>query len=856
MRAFEQSLCGNDWELSTADARRWPASVPGCAHSDLMRAKMIPHPDAPGGEQAQEWIGRTEFTWSREFAPCAEVMANERIELVFERIDTVAVVKLDGQIIASVANEFHPHRIDITALMRASGQARSHRLEVICAAPVTTVENLEAKLGKRPVNGDWTPYPFMRKTACEFGWDWGPRVASSGIRSLVYLHGWSAGRIDAVRPLVMQCDEQSARVAVHVDVAMLEGSACRVRVAIESPSGEVLEGEADVVRVDAKSKKSEAHHALVELEFQRPARWWPRGHGAQNLYRVRVELASGRTTLARWSGRIGLRSVELDTSVDRDNSSGSHFRLKINGQMIWCAGANWIPDGVFREEDRARCMRERLTQACEANLVMLRVWGGGGYETDDWYGHCDELGILVWQDFAFACASYPEDDPFPSLVASEARWQLARLSVHPSLVIWCGGNEDILAWYSWGFRDRLAPEQSWGHHYWLELLPEICAQVDPSRPYWVESPWSGSLDIHPNDPDRGDRHTWDAHAKVEELRSITPRFCSEFGHQSPPALISLANVLALPETQLASMSPREGCVLIADRQRATGGDEPQYGEFLSSRFSAPDTFELWIAQAQAVQARAMRIAYSWMRARRPRCSGALVWQLNDAWTGHSWSLIDVQSRPKPAWHAVRDACASRILAIHRVDGELRVEAVNDTAMPWRSSVTISQLSLSDRIEPIRQERCHPSFEVAPWGAACVAIVPAAMAPSAHAVLKAAASTGLSAMPTACAWDALAHDREWKDEDGVAFVPRGTLTWLRAPAATTIGAVRAAIEVHAITPLIDAVMIPRGEWTAVEPMYFSLAAGERRVVEVSWRAALEGRDPGAILVCAGVRVAEV
>jgi beta-mannosidase len=192
-------------------------------------------------------------------------------------------------------------------------------------------------------------------------------------------------------------------------------------------------------------------------------------------------------------------------------------------------------------------------------------------------------------------------------------------------------HEDILAWHSWGFRDRLRPGQTWGRRYWLEILPRICAELDPSRPYWPESPWSGSLELDPNDSNRGDRHIWDATAKVEGLRSITPRFASEFGHQSPPALRSLAKALDIDEDTLASMTAADGCTLITDLQRATGGDTPQYGEFLTSRFDPAKDFASWIVQAQIVQAKAMRIAYSWYRTNRPQCSGALVWQMNDAW---------------------------------------------------------------------------------------------------------------------------------------------------------------------------------------------------------------------------------
>jgi beta-mannosidase len=301
---------------------------------------------------------------------------------------------------------------------------------------------------------------------------------------------------------------------------------------------------------------------------------------------------------------------------------------------------------------------------------MVRVWGGGNYLPDGFYEACDELGILVWQDFMFACATYPEDEPFASLVAREAEHQVARLSRHPSLALWCGGNEDILAWWSWGWKDRLKEGQSWGRRYWLETLPAIVAARDPGTPYWAESPYSGSMEIHPNDPDHGDRHTWDAEAKIEGYRAILPRFSSEFGHQSPPTLATLRE--EFPEPLLAV-----GSEALRLRQKAWGGDDFQYKPFLDRRFRAARDFAGYLAQAQHLQARAMDVAMRWLRAGAPRSMGALIWQWNDVWAGHSWSLVDVAGRAKPAWHAVRRACAPRMLTIEPIDGMPQVILCDD-----------------------------------------------------------------------------------------------------------------------------------------------------------------------------------
>ncbi|MDA0213761.1 MAG: hypothetical protein O2875_00175 [Planctomycetota bacterium] len=383
----------------------------------------------------------------------------------------------------------------------------------------------------------------------------------------------------------------------------------------------------------------------------------------------------------------------------------------------------------------------------------------------------------------------------------------------------------------------MRPGQTWGRRYWLEILPRICAELDPSRPYWAESPWSGSLELDPNDSTRGDRHIWDATAKVEGLRSITPRFASEFGHQSPPALTSLAHALHIDEETLASMTAADGCALICDRQRATGGDTPQYGEFLSKRFYPAQDFASWIVQAQMVQAKAMRIAYSWYRTNRPRCSGALVWQLNDAWTGHSWSLVDVQGRAKPAWHAVRESCAPRMLTIHQRDGEWIVDAVNDSPNAWKSCVCLLKCANAQRADSSANLREHflEGFIVEPWQTITVLRIPQEFLPDHKSILFAEAPTEFRADPIATAWASGAHDRELQTPSGEIYVPKAMMKWMDHPPTVRGKLASATILLHAMSPIVDGIVVPRGNWVTVNPMLISLPPGESQSVEIVWRA---------------------
>ena len=450
-----------------------------------------------------------------------------------------------------------------------------------------------------------------------------------------------------------------------------------------------------------------------------------RGGGADEerpRYGVRVMLRDDRAHLDEWHGRIGLRTVELDT---RPDAWGSAFTLRINGQPVFCMGANWIPEGLFAGYAREETIRQRVRDAAEMNANMLRVWGGGLYEPACFYDECDKRGVMVWQDFMFACGMYPEEPPFGGvggLVEREARHQVARLSAHASVVLWCGGNECIWGHDKWGWRERLKEGQSWGRGFWLEMLPRVCAEVDPSRPYWPNSPWSGFDEVggvggwrDVLDADHGNRHTWEHVAPLSravDMRPLhwsgdqchqngfrtpnasgVPRFCSEFGQQSPScvetlrAQIPLVAQLSRVVSGAAPHWSGDQCHReLARRQRGPGGDKRWYEDCGLGRPPDAARFAEWLAQVHEFQARVVARGIEWHRVNRPRCGGVLFWQLNDCWAGHSWSAIDAAGRRKPLWDAARRAMSPRLLSIHAVDGSPVVYAVNDTDEAWEGEV--------------------------------------------------------------------------------------------------------------------------------------------------------------------------
>lgn len=639
------SLIGDQWTVEGGDHGPLAARVPGCVHDALEAAGVLPPADAPGGEAAQSFVGRTDWLWKRVFNVDEAVLEQEHVELVFDSIDCVGEVFLNGQSLGKVYSQFVPLRFDVKNTLRCG----VNELELRLVGPLAEAERLEALHGKRPVNADgaWGPFSQLRKSACNFGWDWGPCCPTTGVAGEVALEAWCDARIVAIRPGVLSADSEEATLRVCVDT---EPRGVAFEVIVRSEDGAVL----------ASGTGAES----IELSIENPPLWWPREMGSQHLVFIEVVLAMG----ARAMCRTGLRTVALESTDD------GRFAICVNGKSVFCRGANWIPSRLFPHGQTVRDVEGLLEAACEANMNMIRVWGGGVYEPSFFYDRCDELGLLVWQDFMFACATYSQREDMVQLVREEAHAQVARLSRHPSLALWCGGNEDILAWFSWGWQDQLSQagmEEDWGERYWLEELPAIVQALDPTRPYWAESPYSGALEVHPNDPDRGDRHTWDL--KLDAVRDMVPRFVSEFGHQAPPTILSIEEAFDAPIDQLSVAD-------LAPRQRAWGGDEVQYKPFLDEYFGAHDDWDLadWVFACQLLQARAMSMSCFWLRANRPRCEGALIWQLNDVWTGHSWSLLDVNGRPKPAYFAVRRAFAPRALTIEPFNGVLHAVMLNET----------------------------------------------------------------------------------------------------------------------------------------------------------------------------------
>ncbi len=680
-----------------------PAKAPGSVYTDLLVAGLIEDPYVGLNELETHWIGKCDWVYETEFHVEASVLGEARVEAVFDGLDTIADVSINGQKIGLAENMHLRYRFDAKPYLREG----ANQLTVHFYSCMVHAYQVEQEVGERPIGGIGTneplPYNMIRKMACNFGWDWGPRLLTCGIWRPARIEAWSTARVQDVRPLVTKADENDAVVKVHVDCDRAEShdkQAYHVQVVctLYDPDNR------EVARRDA------ALHAdteMMELHVDKPRLWWPIGYGDQPLYRLHVEVKDpAGQAIDCVDKRIGLRTVELNIEPDAQPYDkmggliqGEAFEIKVNGQRVYCKGANWIPDDCFPHRVTTDRYRRRLDQAIEANMNMVRVWGGGTYEDDIFYDYCDEKGLLVWQDFCMACACYPEEQPLWSLIEAEAYDNVARLCSHPSLVIWVGSNECIWGTFAWSaFGDiRTEGKLTWGEKYYLELFPKVLKDLDPSRPYWASSPYSGSMDRHPNDNEYGNRHIWDVWGSegcsYYNYLSHYPRFLSEFGFQGPPTWPTLSRAIPEQERQWFSETSLH-------HNKHKSGQERGLN-LLRDSFVVPESFDDQVFLASINQARAITLGSEWYRALSPWCSGVLFWQLNDCWPVSSWSAIDGDGRPKLLWYGVQKSFRPRLMTIKPAAvtpsgedvGQLAVYLHNDHHEPWVDTLTICKMNL-------------------------------------------------------------------------------------------------------------------------------------------------------------------
>lgn len=660
------------------------ATVPGSAHGALLAAGRIPDPFHGTNETAVRWVGERAWAWRLHFD--VEALAPHE-DLVFEGLDTYCSVWLNGLPLFSTDNMFVPRRVAVRDRLRTGRNELMLRFDPALAR----AREQEAALGRRQLwNGD-SARLYARKAQYHFGWDWGPELLTCGPWKPVRRHGWQV-RIDDVACRT-QVDLAAGTAAVQVRTG-LAGAAAGLQVELEllDPQGR------RVAQATHPAEAGSATLAVPEAQL-----WWPRGMGGQPLYTLLTRVIGSSGVLAEDRRRLGLRTVRL-VQEPVQGEGGRSFYFEVNGQAFFTGGANWIPDDSLLERITPARYRERVAQAAEANMTMLRVWGGGIYEDDAFYEACDELGLLVWQDFMFACGMYPAHDAFRASVREEARAAVKRLRHHASLALWCGNNEDYAVAESIGaYGPQAQLDRFDARAIYEKLLPEVCAELDPDRTYWPGSPYSPNPTgiTFSADASVGDRHSWEVwHQQMlpyQRYGDVQARFVSEFGMQSHPSLGLLESVLPADER-----FPESRTTMWHNK---AGGSQPdghrRLAVYQADNLRVGTTLADHVYATQFVQAEAMRFAYQdfrrrWQRPGARAVGGALVWQLNDCWPVTSWALIDSSGTVKPAWHTIRRALATVAVAVRLEAGGARLAVMNSAAQARAVTLQLRVFTLGGR----------------------------------------------------------------------------------------------------------------------------------------------------------------
>lgn len=669
-----------DWELRDTDPGRgrfdddahdWmPVAAPGDTYLALHAAGRLAHPYVEQNEQDAAWVEHREWWWRTGF-DAVPPAGDERIELIFEGLDTFAAIWLNGQLLGETSNMFAGSVFDVSHLLRADGR---NDLRVRFTPPALETAGRDAPFwdvpDDHPIKG--SKRNLMRKAQFGWGWDWAPSLPTIGIWRPVRLE---RHRIATIRELRFEtlAIGNPARAAVAADIDEFAGAA-QASFELRNPEGTLVASG----RCDERT----------EFEVPDPQLWWTAELGAPALYSLTILLHAGGEELVRREQAVGLRTIALDTSPDPAEPGCDFFRFVLNGVPIFARGANWVPASSFVGGVDATHIIALIDLAADAHMNMLRIWGGGIYESDAFYDACDRRGLLVWQDLMFACAPYPENDPaFTASVEAEVAWQARRLRSRPCLALWCGNNEGQVIQEI--MNDRTGEDLPFlGDKLFREAIPEILQDVDPTTPYWPGSPSGGPAH---NSMRAGDVHNWTvwhglppvfddevdgtfdrspegvAYRRYAEDRG---RFVSEFGLMSAPALATLARAIAPEDLALGSAGLNHR---IKDRPL------DKVNALLAPNTGLPATIEQYVDFSQAVQAEGLKFGIEHYRRRKPHCSGTLLWQLNDCWPGVSWSIIDGHGVPKPSWYAVRRAFAPVMASFKETgDGTIELWVTNDS----------------------------------------------------------------------------------------------------------------------------------------------------------------------------------
>jgi len=678
-----QSLNGA-WQFRQAGSHEWlPGTVPGGVHTDLMALERIPDPFTADNEKRVMWVAETDWEYRHTFTANSDLLAEQAVYLVCEGLDTLADVYLNGQFLGHTENMFRCWEWEVKDLLTQG----ANELNIYFGSPVQFIRGKQAQLPLQG-GGDIPGGPHLRKAPCHWGWDWGPKLPPIGVWKDISLEGRSTARFLEVH-LRQSHEDGTVTVSADVSAECWQETDVNASLILTFPQGIISKVENTLMQIPG----FEEQFTDLELTLENPELWWPNGYGEQPLYQVEVRLEKGSTLLDRRTFNLGLRTIELRQDPDE---WGKAFTFYVNGVPVFAKGSDWIPADSFPTRITAASLEGLVRSAALANMNMLRVWGGGYYPEDMFYDLCDRYGILIWQDFMFACGIYPADTTFFENVRAEAVENVRRLRHHAALALWCGNNEMEQGWANWGWNklndpvnQRLKDGYDRMFHH---MLPEIVATEDPDHPYWPSSASSNTAFENPNDQVQGDCHYWDVwHGRkpFTAYRSQFPRFMSEFGFQALPPFKTIQTYAEPSEWNMTSY-------VMEHHQRSGNGNSLMIAQ-MSDTFRMPKDFESLVYLSLVLQAEGIRYGVEHWRRNRRRVSGTLIWQLNDCWPVASWASLDYFGRWKALHYMAKRFYAPVLLSVEDTGAKMSVHITSDLTQAWDGVVRWSIQTVTGEI---------------------------------------------------------------------------------------------------------------------------------------------------------------
>ena len=682
-----------------AAVKEWhPARVPGVVQTDLLDNKLIADPFDRDNEFRLQWIGLADWEYQTTFQVDAAALAHDHVDLVFDGLDTFADVYLNQQPVLHADNMFRTWRIPAKATLKPGANTLRIVFHSAIEKMIPYVKSLPYALPSvttiiRGNEENIATAPYTRKAPYNYGWDWGPRFVTAGIWRPVHLETWDALRIETFHIHQQRITPALANASAEVEIEATAPTTAVLTVNHDEISEPQVADGSQTVQLNAG-----INHVSVPIRIVSPKLWYPVGYGAQNRYHFSAAIRIGKEPAAHAETRTGLRSVEMRRV---DDQWGKTFEFVVNGIEVFSKGADVIPFDSFPNRVTPAIHRRVLTAARDAHMNMVREWGGGYYESDDFYDICDELGIMVWQEFMFGGDMVPGDVAFQENVRQEAIDQIKRLRDHPSIVIWCGNNEVETGWYHWGdrqeFKEAVSPtqrEKVWQDYVILfgDILRHTVEQFADPVPYTPSSP-SANFEEIPDNQHNGDMHywaVWHQQASASDYTLQFPRFMTEYGFQSFPEMRTIETFAQKPE----DFDIRS--TVMQAHQKNKGGNE-RILTYMLREYREPKDFASFVYLSQVQQAEIIKIGAEHLRRQRPRTMGSLYWQLNDCWPVASWASIDYYGRWKALNYYARRFYDDVLVSPFLHDDEVDVYVVSDKLQPFAGTIHIRLLDFSGNI---------------------------------------------------------------------------------------------------------------------------------------------------------------